>query len=137
MIKEKIVEIIMEIPERFKGITKAHYEYYKAATYEQFVIVISGISILAILFLITSLFLVFFTFGLAFYIGFLLGNYAWGFMILSGVYLLSGIIIYRKRGPWIVDPVVRTLELVFYSDSGLFDNLIKRRRKKENEKSKK
>lgn len=137
MIKEKIVEIIMEIPERFRGIAKAHYEYYKAATFEQFVIIISGISILSILFLIASLFLVFFTFGLAFYIGFLLGNYAWGFMILSGFYLLSGFIIYRKRGPWIVDPVVRMLELVFYSDSGLFDKLIKRRQKKENEESQK
>jgi hypothetical protein len=137
MIKEKIVEIIMEIPERFKGITKAHYEYYKAATYEQFVIVISGISILTILFLLGSLFLVFFTFGLAFYIGFLLGNYAWGFMILAGFYLLTGFIVYRKRGPWIVDPVVRMMELVFYSDSGLFDKLIKRRQAKKDEEAKK
>ena len=136
MIKEKIAEIIMEMPERFKGITKAHFEYYKAVTYEQFAIMLSGISILSILFLLGSLFLVFFTFGLAFYIGFLLDNYAWGFFILSGIYLLAGFIVYRKRDTWIVDPVVRILELIFYSDEGLFDNLIKRRQAKKDEKSK-
>lgn len=126
MIKEKILELIMEIPEKFKGITKAHYEYYKAATYEQFVIIISGISILAILFFLFGLFLVFATFGLAFYIGFLLGNYAWGFFIIAGVYLLLGFTVYWKRGAWIVNPVVRVLELVFYSDQGIFDSLIQK-----------
>ena len=131
MIKEKIIELIMEIPERFKGISKAHYEYYKAATYEQFVIIISGISILSILFIFAFLFLVFFTFGIAFYIGFILGNYAWGFLILAAFYLLLGILIYKKRKSWIINPVVRILELIFYSDQGIFDKLIKK--DKENE----
>lgn len=131
MIKEKIIELIMEIPERFKGISKAHYEYYKAATYEQFVIIISGISILSILFLFACLFLVFFTFGIAFYLGFILGNYAWGFLILATFYLLLGILIYIKRGPWIVNPVVKILELIFYSDEGIFDTLIKKHKKDE------
>jgi hypothetical protein len=131
MIKEKIIELIMEIPERFKGISKAHYEYYKAATYEQFVIIISGISILSILFLFACLFLVFFTFGIAFYLGFILGNYAWGFLILAAFYLLLGVLIYKKRGPWIVNPVVKILELIFYSDQGIFDKLIKKHKKDE------
>jgi len=126
MIKEKIMELLMGIPEKFKGITKAHYEYYKAATYEQFVIIVSGISILAILFFLFGLFLVFLTFGFAFYIGSILGNYAWGFMTLAGFYLLVGILIYIKRGPWIVNPVVRMLELVFYSGSGVFNKLIQK-----------
>lgn len=116
----------MEIPERFKGITKAHYEYYKAATYEQFVIVISGISILSILFFLFGLFLVFLTFGLAFLIGELLGNYAWGFLIIAGFFFLFGLLIYVKRKQWIVNPVVRMLEMVFYSDDGVFDKLIQK-----------
>ena len=123
----------MEIPERFKGISKAHYEYYKAATYEQFVIIVSGISILSILFLFACLFLVFFTFGLAFYIGFILGNYAWGFLILSAVYLLFGMLIYKKRKSWIINPVVKILELIFYSDQGIFDKLIKKDKEHEEE----
>lgn len=121
----------MEIPEKFKGITRAHYEYYKAATYEQFVIIFSGISILVILFFLFGLFLVFATFGLAFFIGHFLGNYAYGFFILAGFYLLMVFVVYWRRGPWIVNPVVRILELVFYSDEGIFDSLIQKDEKKE------
>ena len=123
----------MEIPEKFKGITKAHYEYYKAATYEQFAVIISGISILAILFFMFSLFFVFLTFGIAFYVGSILGNYAWGFLILAVFYLLGGILIYKKRGPWIVNPVVRMLEMIFYSDQGVFDKLIKKEEEEDDE----
>lgn len=126
MIKEKIMDLILEISEKFKGITKAHYEYYKAATYEQFVVVISAVTILSILFFLFGLFLVFLTFGLAFLIGSLLGNYAFGFLILAGFYMLLGFIIYLKRGPWIVNPVVRILEKVFYSEESILDGLIKR-----------
>lgn len=126
MIKEKIMDVILEISEKFKGVTKAHYEYYKAATYEQFVIVISAITILSILFFLFGLFLVFLTFGLAFLIGSLLGNYAYGFLILAAFYMLIGFIIYLKRGPWIVNPVVRILEKVFYSEESVLDGLIKR-----------
>lgn len=133
MVKEKIMELIMEIPEKFKGVTKAQYEYYKAATYEQFVVIISGLSILAILFFLASLFLVFLTFGLAFYIGSLLGNYAYGFFIIAGFYLLVGILVYINRGSWIVNPIVKMLEKVFYSDEGVFDNLIQKEEEEEND----
>ena len=126
MIKEKITGLIMEISEKFKGITRAHYEYYKAATYEQFVIVISAITIISILFFLFGLFLVFLTFGLAFLIGSWLGNYAYGFLIIAAFYLLLGFLIYNRRGPWIVNPVVRILEKVFYSDDSILDGLIKR-----------
>lgn len=127
------MELIMEIPEKFKGVTKAQYEYYKAATYEQFVVIISGLSILAILFFLLSLFLVFLTFGLAFYIGSLLGNYAYGFFIIAGFYLLVGILVYINRGSWIVNPIVKMLEKVFYSDEGVFDNLIQKEEEEEND----
>lgn len=128
MIKEKIMDLILEISDRLKGITKAHYEYYKAATYEQFVVVISAVTIVSILFFLFGLFLVFLTFGLAFLIGSLLGNYAYGFLILAGFYMLLGILVYYKRGPWIVNPVVRILEKVFYSDESVLDSLIKRKK---------
>lgn len=133
MIKEKLMEMIMEIPEKFKGITKANIEYYKAVTYEQIVIVISGLTILSTLFFFFGLFLVFLTFGLAFYIGSLLGNGAWGFFILAGFFLLFGILIYIKRKKWIVNPVVRMLEMVFYSDQGVFDKLIEKEKDTEDE----
>jgi len=128
MIKEKVMDLILEISDRFKGITRAHYEYYKAATYEQFVVIISAVTIVSILFFLFGLFLVFLTFGLAFLIGSLLGNYAYGFLILAGFYMLLGILVYYQRGPWIVNPVVRILEKVFYSDESVLDSLIKRKK---------
>jgi hypothetical protein len=126
MIKEKITEILLEISEKFKGITKAHYEYYKAASYEKLSVFISGVSILLILFFLFGLFLVFLTFGLAFYIGSILGNYAWGFLILAGFHLLAGIIIYIYRVVFIINPVIKILEMMFYSEQGVFDKLIQK-----------
>jgi hypothetical protein len=126
MIKEKIMDLLLEISEKFKGITKAHYEYYKAATYEQFVVVVSALSIISILFFLFGLFLVFLTFGLAFLIGFWLGNYAYGFFAMAALYMFLGLLVYNRRGPWIVNSVVRILEKVFYSNESILDSLIKR-----------
>ena len=86
-----------DIPGKLKGITNAYTEYYKAITYEKLVIIISGISIIAVLFITVNLFLLFLFVGLALYIGKLLGSFALGFVILGFVYLLVGVLNYIMR----------------------------------------
>ena len=114
-----------DIPGKLKGITNAYTEYYKAITYEKLVIIISGISIIAVLFITVNLFLLFLFVGLALYIGKLLGSFALGFVILGFVYLLVGVLIYLMRKKWIISPVVKVLQTILYSEEGVFDNIVK------------
>ena len=91
MFGEKIHDLFTkDIPGKLKGITSAYTEYYKAITYEKMVIIISGISIVAILFITVNLFLLFLAIGLALFFGELLNNFALGFVILGVMYLLLG-----------------------------------------------
>ena len=125
MFGEKIHELFTkDIPGKLKGISRAYTEYYKAITYEKLVVILSGISIIAILFIAVNLFLLFIAIGLALYIGKLLGSFALGFVILGTVYLLVGILIYVMRKKWIINPVVKVLQTILYSDEGVFDNLV-------------
>jgi len=126
MFGNKIHDLLTkDIPGKLKGIGTAYTEYYKAITYEKLVIIISGISILAILFITINLFLLFLFIGLALYIGKLLGSFALGFVILGSIYLLVGLLFYLMRKKWIISPVVKVLQTILYSDEGVFDNIVK------------
>ena len=126
MFGNKIHDLLTkDIPGKLKGIATAYTEYYKAITYEKLVIIISGISILAILFITINLFLLFLAIGLALYIGELLGNFAIGFVILGAIYLLVGILFYVMRNKWIINPIVKVLQTILYSEEGVFDNIVK------------
>ena len=114
-----------DIPGKLKGISIAYTEYSKAITYEKLVIIISGISIIAILFIAVNLFLLFLAIGLALYIGKLLGSFSLGFVILGTAYLLVGALIYIMRKRWIINPVVKVLQTILYSEEGVFDSIVK------------
>lgn len=114
-----------DIPGKLKGISNAYTEYYKAITYEKLVIIISGISIIAILFIAVNLFLLFLAIGLALYIGKLLGSFSLGFVILGTAYLFIGALIYIMRKKWIISPVVKVLQTILYSEEGVFDSIVK------------
>jgi len=126
MFENKIHDLFTkDIPRKIKGISNAYTEYYKAITYEKLVVIISGISILAILFITINLFLLFIAIGLALYIGKLFGSFALGFVILGFVYLLIGLLFYIMRKKWIISPVVKVLQTIIYSDEGVFDTIVK------------
>ena len=126
MFGEKIHDLFTkDIPGKLKGITSAYTEYYKAITYEKMVIIISGISIVAILFITVNLFLLFLAIGLALFFGELLNNFALGFVILGVMYLLVGILFYVMRKKWVINPVVKVLQTILYSEDGVFDSIVK------------
>lgn len=126
MFGNKIHDLLTkDIPGKLKGISTAYTEYYKALTYEKLIIIISGISIVAISFITINLFLLFVAIGLALYIGKLLGSFALGFIILGAIYLLVGILIYVMRKKWIINPVVKVLQTILYSEEGVFDTIVK------------
>lgn len=125
MIGEKLQKLFFkDIPESLTGVSSAYKEYYKAVTYEKLVIILSGVSILALLFVVGNLFFLFVAVGLALIIGQWVGSFALGFMILGGVYLLIGIAVYLLRKPLIINPVVKVLQTLLYSEEGVFDKLV-------------
>jgi len=115
---------VKEISDKLKGVSVAYTEYYKALTFEKLVIVLSGISILIILFLAFNLFLLFIAIGLALYIGKLLGSFALGFVILGFAYLSFGLLMYAMRKKWIIGPIISVLQKIMYTDEGVFDKLV-------------
>ena len=134
MLGNKIHDLFTkDIPGKLKGISTAYTEYYKAITYEKLVVIISGISIIAILFIAVNLFLLFIAIGLALYIGHLLGSYALGFVTMGSMYLLIGILVYVMRKRWIINPVVKVLQTILYSEEGVFDSLVQVEKEGEDE----
>jgi membrane protein implicated in regulation of membrane protease activity len=126
MIVSKIFNLLVaDVSDKLKGLTKAYTEYFKAVTYENLVIIISGITIISILFITINLFLLFLFIGLALYIGHLLGSFALGFVILGAVYLLVGLLFFVMRKRWIISPTISALQKIMYSDEGVFDKLVK------------
>jgi len=126
MFGDKIHDLLTkDIPTRLGGISKAYTEYYKALTYEKLVIILSGLSILLISFIAINLFFLFIAIGLALYIGHLLSSFALGFVILGVVYLLIGGLIFLMRRKWIINPIVRALQTILFSDDSFFENIVK------------
>jgi membrane protein implicated in regulation of membrane protease activity len=126
MFGDKIHDLFTkDIPQKIGGVGKAYVEYYKALTYEKLVIILSGLSILVILFLAVNLFFLFIAIGLALFLGKLMGSYALGFVILGVGYLLLGLLFYGMRRKWIINPIIRSLQTIIYSDDSFFENIVK------------
>lgn len=73
-------------------------------------LVFSIVKIVMILFLT-----IFVSIGLAVYLGALLGEYYYGFLIVAGIYALVMLIIYVQRKKWIKEPI----------ENGLIDKILK------------
>lgn len=107
MSKIKIAEQLEEFGTRLIALVNAHLKYYKIAAYEQVMSALSvllGKIIILLTLLISSLFA---SIWLSFFLGKLLKNVGLGFLIVSGIYLLLGWLVFAKRNQWIIDPIIR------------------------------
>lgn len=68
------------------------------------------------LFLVFTLFILFISGALAFWLGELLGAVYYGFLIVSGIFLLFGITIYIFRRTIILNPLIRKSAIIFFMD---------------------
>ncbi|MBA3647118.1 MAG: phage holin family protein [Chitinophagales bacterium] len=59
----------------------------------------------AVILILAMLFLLTFNIGIAFWIGDLLGKYAYGFLIVAAFYGVAGFLFYIFRNQWIKEPV--------------------------------
>ncbi len=98
---------------RVASLAEAKMEYYKIAAFEKVVAVLIKVTGITIL-LGTAFMTIFFaSLWLGFFIGEFLPHPSWGFMIVAGLYLFTGLIIYARRYEWIVNPIIRLLAEMF------------------------
>jgi hypothetical protein len=66
------------------------------------------VSMIAVL-LISFIFVMFLSIGIAIYLGELLGNYYFGFLIMAAFYLITGLLLFKFRDKWLKAPIVNSL----------------------------
>ncbi|MDC7999365.1 hypothetical protein [Gilvibacter sediminis] len=88
-----------------KDYTETHVQLYKLHALDSTAEVVSSLVSKGLLVLIVASFLLFLNIGLSLYIGNQLDAYYAGFLIMAGVYLLIGILVYMLRRPLVEHPV--------------------------------
>ncbi len=86
-----------KIYDQVEQYAKTTVELYKLKAIHAFADLFAAVSTGFVIWVIVSLFLVFASFGAAFYLGELLGKWHYGFFIVAGFYALVGILIYIFR----------------------------------------
>jgi len=76
---------------------------------------LSAIALWAIIILIGALVLLFASFAIAFWLGGLLGNTVWGFVIIAAVLFIVTLLVYANRTAWIISPVTKFMVGLFAS----------------------
>ena len=123
----KISESFQDTANKIINLINAHLDYYKIVAFDKVVVILSKTVSSAILG-VTGFMMVFFgSFALAAFLGELLSHPSAGYLIVSGLYGLFGIIIWKNRVKWIVDPMIEGLsELIEETseDLGMVDEMM-------------
>jgi len=83
--------------ETFKEYFEKRIDLIKLDVTEKSAMISGSVYFLVIVLLFLIFFLIFFTVGIALWIGSLLGNYSYGFLIMSGICLLAFLIMLARR----------------------------------------
>jgi CHASE3 domain sensor protein len=112
MSRLKVIEQLEDFVNRIISLLNANLRYYRIAAYEQVVHVITillGRLILLGTFLIVSLFA---SVWLSFFLGELIGKLSLGFLLVALLYLIVGLIFYKNRVQWFINPVLKEFSKV-------------------------
>lgn len=98
--------------------TELKLNYLKLEFIETFSTVFSKIISVWVTIMVGIIFFSFILIALAFYLGKILGAYHWGFLIVGGIFLLTGIIFFLLRNTLITNPLISSfMELLFFDKS--------------------
>lgn len=103
------IDQMENLVEKVKSYALTNIEIIKLKSIGILIDVTNSLIVKFTFFILISLFLFFASFGLALYLGKLLGNLYYGFFIISGFYLLAGIICYFFLLKWIKKPVSESI----------------------------
>lgn len=111
----KIKENLQDIREETKDLIESNIAYYKLWSFK---LITKSASMLLKLLLIGVTFvmvLVFFSIAGALAIGYTLGDFVYGFLIIGGVYLVLGIIIFNLKDK-IEKPILKRFSEIFFNE---------------------
>ena len=91
--------------EKIETYGTSSYEIAKLRSLETSTLVASSVVSRLAVIIVFSLFILFVNIGIAFYLGDLLGKYYFGFLIVSGFYLITGIVLHFFLYKWIKKPL--------------------------------
>jgi len=99
------IDQMEDLVEKVKSYTLTNVEIVKLKSIEILIDLTNSLIVKITFFLMILLFLLFVNIGLALYLGEILGKVYYGFFIVSGFYLLVGVICYFFLLKWIKKPV--------------------------------
>jgi uncharacterized protein YqhQ len=102
---ENIATNIDKLYQKAEQYSKTTLELVKLKTIDKTTDIISSLAVSLIMILIVAIFTVFINIGIAIWLGVVFNNMAMGFFVVSGFYLIVGLIVYLNRQYFIKTPV--------------------------------
>jgi hypothetical protein len=99
---EKVIESLIE---KATDYGKTSYELVKLKALEKTTDVVSSAVPYSIVFVSLAIFLTFFSFGLAYFLGYVFGNTYLGFFAVAGLYAIVGLIVYYFLYDWMKESI--------------------------------
>lgn len=100
--KEGFIESLFE---KFETYLHTSIELYKLRALDKLAQITSSLAASLVIMLIAIFFFLLFNIGIALWLGELIGKSYYGFLIVSGFYLIIGFLVYYNRGKWIKEKV--------------------------------
>ncbi|MBN2893798.1 MAG: phage holin family protein [Bacteroidales bacterium] len=89
-------------------------DYYKLEFVEVFSEIFSKLISIGVILLLGIILTTFLLFALAFFLGEILGAYYWGFLIVSGIFMLMAIFFILMRNKILTNPLINALVAVLF-----------------------
>lgn len=102
---ENQVVLIETLFEKAEAFGKTTYQLFKLKSMEVTINVVTTLLSRLVVFLVFSLFMLVLNLGIALWLGKLLGEYYFGFFIVSAFYLIVGVLLYFFLHKWIKKPI--------------------------------
>jgi uncharacterized protein YqhQ len=108
---ENFSELLQEV-KRYVSLQKS---FIMLDTADKLTVILSTVAIAVVCFVIGAMVLFFLTFALAYWIGQIANNMAFGFLCIAAIQLILLLIAWRKRNDWIIQPLARMMARIFYN----------------------
>ncbi len=133
--KEKSIKDYFRILKRdIKNLVELKLEFYKLEFIEVFSSIFSKIFTIGFVFIFGIIFVTFLLFALAFFLGDLLDANYWGFLIVSGIFMLMVIMFMIFRNAIITNPIINSLiSVLFDPTKEKIKNSAKKNKEQQNE----
>ncbi|WP_320814423.1 hypothetical protein [Flavobacterium sp.] len=102
---ENIATNIDKLYQKAEQYSKTTLELVKLKTIDKTTDIISSLAVSLIMIIIAAIFTMFINIGIALWLGDVFNNMAMGFFVISGFYLIVGIIVYLNKDYFIKTPV--------------------------------